>query len=148
MTEYIVNTLVFLFLSFFFLFFSDLPVPRRIYVCDRFQFARPQAATFRFRGVCACRHHLSVSGPLDFRLVIQVLLSPHMILNACVCRLHPQFYVPRGRRRRGSNLGPQSPQADALPMSYIPAANQISKRLIRLTAQTVTPFRDLFKPAR
>ena len=22
-------------------FFSDLPVPRRIYVCDRFQFARP-----------------------------------------------------------------------------------------------------------
>ena len=70
-------------------FFSDLLVPRRTYVCDRFQFARPWAATFRFRGVCACRHDLSVSGPLDFRLVIQVLLSPCMILNACVRRLHP-----------------------------------------------------------
>ena len=33
--------------------------------------------------------YLPVSGPLDFRLVIQVLLSPRMILNACVRRLHP-----------------------------------------------------------
>ena len=54
-----------------------------------FQFARPQAAAFRLRGVCACRHYLSVSGPLDFRLVIQVLLRPCMILNACVHRRHP-----------------------------------------------------------
>ena len=36
-----------------------------------------------------CVPYLYVSGPLDFRLVIQVLLSPHMILNACVRRLHP-----------------------------------------------------------
>ena len=41
-----------------------------------------------------CRSHmyagyLPVSGPLDFRLVIQVLLSPRMFLNACVRRLHP-----------------------------------------------------------
>ena len=34
---------------------------------------------------------LSVSGPLDFCLLIQVLLSPHMILNACVCRLDLSF---------------------------------------------------------
>ena len=53
-------------------------------MCDCFQFAGPKAATFLFRGVCACRHNLSVSGPLDFRLVIQVLLRPCMILNACV----------------------------------------------------------------
>ena len=33
--------------------------------------------------------YLPVSGPLDFRLVIQVLLSPRMFLNACVRRLHP-----------------------------------------------------------
>ena len=33
--------------------------------------------------------HLPVSGPLDFCLVIQVLLSLRMILNACVRRLHP-----------------------------------------------------------
>ena len=38
-----------------------------------------------------CLPCLYVSGPLDFRLVIQVLLSPRMILNACVCRLHPCF---------------------------------------------------------
>ena len=31
--------------------------------------------------------YLPVSGPLDFRLVIQVLLSPRMFLNACVRRL-------------------------------------------------------------
>ena len=87
-----------LFNFFFFLFFSDLPVPRRIYVCDRFQFPthrQPHSVSGAF---CACRHHLSVSGPLDFRLVIQVLLRPCMILNACVHRRHPQFNVPRGGR--------------------------------------------------
>ena len=36
-----------------------------------------------------CLPYLYVSGPLDFRLVIQVLLSPRMFLNACVRRLHP-----------------------------------------------------------
>ena len=44
-----------------------------------------------FGGRCVRAYYLSVAGPLDFRLVIQVLLSPHMILNACVCRLHPCF---------------------------------------------------------
>ena len=34
----------------------------------------------------ACRHHLYVSGPLDFCLVIQVLFGPCMILNACARR--------------------------------------------------------------
>ena len=29
------------------------------------------------------------TGPLDFRLVVRVLLSPLMLLNACECRLHP-----------------------------------------------------------
>ena len=33
--------------------------------------------------------YVSVSGPLDFHLVIQVILSPRMFLNACVRRLHP-----------------------------------------------------------
>ena len=35
--------------------------------------------------------YLSVSGPLGYRLVIHVLFSSHMILNACVCRVHPCF---------------------------------------------------------
>ena len=52
------------------------------------------APQFRLRRSSVCRSHmhagyLPVSGPLDFRLVIQVLLSPRMILNACVRRLHP-----------------------------------------------------------
>ena len=52
------------------------------------------ALQFRLRQASVCRSHmragyLPVSGPLDFRLVIQVLLSPRMILNACVRRLHP-----------------------------------------------------------
>ena len=38
---------------------------------------------------CVLGTYLSVSGPLDFRLVIQVLLRPCMILNACVHRRHP-----------------------------------------------------------
>ena len=33
--------------------------------------------------------YLPVSGPLDFRLVIQVLLSQRLFLNACVRRLRP-----------------------------------------------------------
>ena len=31
--------------------------------------------------------YLPVSGPLNFRLVIRVLLSPRMFLNACIRRL-------------------------------------------------------------
>ena len=31
-----------------------------------------------------CLPYLYVSGPLDFRLVIQVLFGPRMILNACI----------------------------------------------------------------
>ena len=63
--------------------FSFFSVPRRTYICD-FLFA-----SFRFQGVCECCHYLYVSGPLDFRLVIQVLTHPCMILNACVHRRHP-----------------------------------------------------------
>merc|ERR1711867_104431 len=33
-----------------------------------------------------CLPYLYVSGPLDFRLVIQVLFGPRMILNACARR--------------------------------------------------------------
>ena len=45
------------------------------------------APQFRLRQASVCRSHMNagylpVSGPLDFRLVIQVLLSPRMILNA------------------------------------------------------------------
>ena len=39
-----------------------------------------------FGGQCVGAWYLPVSGPLDFRLVIQVLLGPRMILNACVRR--------------------------------------------------------------
>ena len=49
----------------------------------------PAGSHILFWGVCACRHHLSVSGPLDFRLVIQVLLCLCMNLNACVHKWHP-----------------------------------------------------------
>ena len=56
---------------------------RRTYACN-FLFA-----PFRFQGVCECCHYLYVSRPLDFRLVIQVLKHPCMILNACVHRRHP-----------------------------------------------------------
>ena len=62
------------------IFFSDLLVPRRTYMTV-FPFARPYAAMFRFRGICECWHHLYVTGPLDFHLVIQVLLSPCLIFQ-------------------------------------------------------------------
>ena len=42
------------------------------------------------KAVHACMY-LSLSGPLDFCLVIQVLLNPCMILNACVHRLDLRF---------------------------------------------------------
>ena len=70
-------------ISIFFVLF----VPRREYVHDRFQLPGRKAATFRFRGVSACWHHLSVSRPFDFRLIIQVLLWMPMIWNVCVRRL-------------------------------------------------------------
>ena len=69
-------------------FFSDLLVPRRIHVCDRFQLPARRQPHSVFGAFYACRHDQSVSGPLIFRLVIQVLLSPRMFLNACVRRLH------------------------------------------------------------
>ena len=46
-----------------------------------------------------CLPYLYVSGPLIFRLVIQVHLSPCMVLNACVRRLHPCL---TSCRRRGT----------------------------------------------
>ena len=76
------------YINFFFLILYCTPCAEEDTRMSPFSIARPKAATFRLRGVCACRHDLSVSGPLDFRLVIQVLLSPRMILNACVRRLH------------------------------------------------------------
>ena len=45
-----------------------------------------QPASLRLRWVFMCLPYLYVSGPLDFRLVIQVLLGPRMILNACARR--------------------------------------------------------------
>ena len=45
-----------------------------------------QPASLRLRWVFMCLSYLYVSGPLDFRLVIQVLLGPRMILNACARR--------------------------------------------------------------
>ena len=39
-----------------------------------------------FGGQCVSACYLSVSGPLDFRLVIQVLFGPRMFLNACARR--------------------------------------------------------------
>merc|ERR1712115_393599 len=39
-----------------------------------------------FVGFFMCLPYLYVSGPLDFRLVIQVLLGPRMILYACARR--------------------------------------------------------------
>ena len=52
--------------------------------------------------------------------------------NASVYRLHPWFYVPRGRQQRGSNLGPQSPQADALPTELYPCLKKNKQKKLWL----------------
>jgi len=46
-----------------------------------FHYGHTQAAAFCLQVVCACWHiNLSVSGPLEFCPVIQLLLRPYMIL--------------------------------------------------------------------
>ena len=53
-----------------------------------------------FRVFCACLHNLSVSGPLDLCLVIQVIQRPYLILNACVpysTSLAEDMALPRGQ---------------------------------------------------
>ena len=49
------------------------------------------ALQLRLRQATVCSSHMNagylpVSGPLDFRLVIQVLFGPRMFLNACARR--------------------------------------------------------------
>ena len=81
--------------------------------------------------------YLSVSGPLDFCLVIQVLFGPRMILNACARRpdlgltshlndaaLPHEKYThiqPALCPEPGSNPGHFGWEASTLPLSYIPS---------------------------
>ena len=62
--------------------------------CALQQLGATWALQFRLRQTNVCTSnmnagYLPVSGPLDFRLVIQVLLRPCMIFNACIHRRHP-----------------------------------------------------------
>ena len=79
---------------------------------------------------------LYLSGPLNFRLVIKVLLGPRMILNACACRpdlgltSHPNNVVllleqythiqPAQCPGRDSNPELYGWEAITLPLRYFP----------------------------
>ena len=58
--------------------------------------------------------YLPVSGPLDFRLVIQVLLSPY-VLKCMRTQTVPPFNVPRGRRGTTTRVVPISTPAHIVP---------------------------------
>ena len=68
-----------------------------------------------------CMRYLYVSGPLDFRLVIQVLFGPRIILNACArmssTPISNQHNARAGNRTRDLSVGRRM----LYPLSYIPS---------------------------
>ena len=78
--------------------------------------------------VCLRTPRLSLGHPGSFKSV--------NYLKCMRIQIRPRFYVSSDGRRRGSNLGPQSPQADALSFSHSPA--EITNHILVADPRAIT----------